>query len=648
MFDLFRSRDKAVRILLGAMLLLVALSMLTYLVPTYNTGSGANDMVIAEIGKDSITVQEVQQLVQSTVRSRQLPAEILPNYVPQMIDQMITERALLYAAQRQGFEVSDADVADAIRQMAPALFQNGQFVGKEAYASMLAQQNITIEQFETDLRRQVMITRLRDIAMEGIVVTPAEIEAQFRKKNEKMRIEWVKLTADKFKAELQPTQKEIEDYLKANAAMYQVPEKRNLTLLIADPAKLEATLNPSDAELQRVYTQNQEAFRTPERVKARHILLKTQGKPASEEPAIKAKAESLLKQIEGGADFGKLAKQYSEDNAGGTGGSAANGGDLGDWITHGQMVAEFDKAIFGLKPGETKLVKTEYGYHIVQTLQRQEAGVRTFAEVKSDLASQWKKQRASDLVQQASDKAQQAWQKDPAHPEKVAADFNMQVAHFDGFGPGGTVPEVGASPDFDQAVSGLKKGEISQPITAGNKIVLAMVNEVVPARAAKIEDVQSQIRDAIASRRSESVLRRHADELAEKAKSMGGDLAKAAKAMGLEVKTSGDIDRSGNIEGLGSASYVADGFGRPEGSIIGPVSTADRSMVVAKVVGRTPADMSQLPAQRATIRDEIKTQRARDRNMLFEAGVKEMLVKEGKIKIHQQAIDRLLASYRTS
>jgi peptidyl-prolyl cis-trans isomerase D len=646
MFDLFRSRDKAVRILLGAMLLLVALSMLTYLVPNYNTGSNANDMVIAEVGKDAITVQEIQQLIQNTVRSRQLPPEILPNYVPQVIDQMITERALLYEAKRQGFEVSDADVADTIRQMAPALFQNGQFVGKEAYASMLAQQNITIEQFENDLRRQVLIARLRDVAMEGTIVTPAEIEAQFRKKNEKMRIEWVKLSADKFKNELQPTQQEIQDYLKGNATMYQVPEKRNLTLLIADQAKLEASLNPTDAELQKIYDQNKESFRTPERVKARHILLKTQGKPASEEPAIKAKAEGLLKQIKGGADFAKLAKENSEDNAGGTGGSAANGGDLGDWITHGQMVAEFDKAIFSLKPGETQLVKTEYGYHIVQTLQRQDAGLRSFAEVKSDLAAQWKKQRANDIVQQASDKAQQAWQKNPLQPEKVAADFNMQVVHFDGFGSGSNIPEVGPSADLEQAVSGLKKGEISQPVSAGNRVVLAMVNEVVPAHPAKIEDVQGQIREAIIARRSEGALRKHAEELIEKAKSMGGDLAKAAKAMGLEAKMSPDVDRAGNIDGLGSASYVAEGFGRPVGTIFGPVSTADRSLVVARVVVHVEPDMSQLPAQRATIRDEIKSQRARDRNVLFESGVKDMLIKEGKIKLHQQAIERLLATYR--
>jgi peptidyl-prolyl cis-trans isomerase D len=644
MFDLFRSRDKAVRILLGGLLLLVAFSMLTYLVPNYNNGSSSgSDMVIAEIGKDTITLAETQRLIQATIRARQLPVDILPTYIPQMVDQMVTSRAMAMEAQRLGLQVSDAEMAEAIRQMVPSLFPDGKFVGKEAYAAMLAQQNMTIEQFESDLKREVMVTRLRDIAMEGTIVTQAEIEAAFRKKNDKLKIEFVRLTADKYKGESQPTTQELQDFYKANSARYMAPEKKNLTVLVADQAKLEAAVNPTDADLQRMYSQNMEAFRTPERVKARHILLKTTGKPASEEAAIKAKGESLLKQIRGGADFAKLAKENSED------GSAANGGDLGDWITHGQMVPEFDKAIFALKPGETSdLVKTQYGYHIVQTLARQDAGVRTLAEVKGELASQWKKQRANELMTQASDKAQTALQKDPAHPDKVAADFNMQAVRVENFVSGTTVPELGASADFDQSVATLKKGEVSQPVTAGNKMALAVVNDVIPAHPSSFEEVQNQIRDLMLQNRSTAAVQKHANELIEKAKAMGGDLEKAAKSMGLEVKTSADFDRAGNVEGIGIASYVSEGFTKPDGTIFGPVGTPDGGTIVAKVLSHSGADLSQLAAQRATIRDEIKSQRARERNTLFESGVKDMLIKQGKIKIHQDVITRLIGNYRTS
>jgi peptidyl-prolyl cis-trans isomerase D len=645
MFDLFRSRDKAVRILLGGLLLLVAFSMLTYLVPNYSNGSSSgSDTVIAEIGKDSITLAEAQRLIQATVRGRQLPTEILPTYIPQMLDQMVTERAMAMEAERLGLQVTDAEVAESIQQMVPSLFPDGKFVGRDAYASMLAQQNMTIEQFESDLKRQVMVTRLRDIAMEGTIVTQAEIEAAFRKKGEKIKVEFVRLTPDKYKSESEPTAQEMQDFYKANTARYTSPEKKNLTVLIADQAKIEATVNPTDADLQRLYSQNLEAFRTPERVKARHILLKTQGKPASEEPAIKAKGESLLKQIKAGADFAKLAKENSEDP-----GSAVNGGELGEWITHGQMVPEFDKAIFQLKVGETSdLVKTQYGYHIVQTLARQDAGVRTFAEVKNELAAQAKKQRVNDLMQQAADKAQAALQKDPTHPEKVAADYSMQAVPVTGYSAGTTVPELGPSPDFDPAVATLKKGEVSQAVTAGSKVALAMVNDVIPAHPSSFEEVQGQIRNLMVQNRSNAAVQKHANELIEKTKAMGGDLAKAAKSMGLETKTSNDVDRAGNIEGIGQASYVSEGFTKPDGTVFGPVGTADGGTIVAKVISHSGADLSQLPAQRAAIRDEIKSQRARERDTLFETGVKDTLIKQGRIKIHQDVINRLIANYRTS
>src|SRR5436305_5409361 len=204
MFDLFRSRDKAVRILLGALLVVVGFSMLTYLVPSYNSGASTNDVVIAEVGKDAITLPEIQRLIQNTMRGRQLPPEILPTYVPQMVDSMISERALAYEAERLGFEVTDAQIADAIRTYVPNLFQDGKFLGKEAYAGMLAQQNLTIAEFENDMRRQMLITRLKSVAVQGTVVTPQEIDQEYKKRNEKIKVEYVKLTADKYRNESTP------------------------------------------------------------------------------------------------------------------------------------------------------------------------------------------------------------------------------------------------------------------------------------------------------------------------------------------------------------------------------------------------------------------------------------------------------------
>jgi hypothetical protein len=93
---------------------------------------------------------------------------------------------------------------------------------------------------------------------------------------------------------------------------------------------------------------------------------------------------------------------------------------------------------------------------------------------------------------------------------------------------------------------------------------------------------------------------------------------------------------------------VSEGFSRPDGDVYGPMSVPDGGTIVAKVISHSGADMSQLAAQRSIIRDEIKAQRARERNTLFETGVKDMLIKEGKIKIHQEVINRLIGNYRAS
>src|SRR5262245_43387572 len=190
MFDLFRSRDKAVRILLGAMLVLVGLSMLTYLIPNYGdgTGGGQDTQVVAKIGSDTITLAQVQRLIQATMRGRSLPPELIPTSVPTIVDKIILDHARADQAEQMGFEVTDDQVRQAIQQMVPSLFPDGKFVGKEAYAAMLQQQNLSIPEFEADLRRQLLVTRVRNVALEGSIVTPLEIEQEFRKKNDKIKI----------------------------------------------------------------------------------------------------------------------------------------------------------------------------------------------------------------------------------------------------------------------------------------------------------------------------------------------------------------------------------------------------------------------------------------------------------------------------
>jgi peptidyl-prolyl cis-trans isomerase D len=647
MFDLFRNREKTKKYLMGGILLMVSASMLLYLVPNYNTGSNASDVIVAKIGDTEITEAEARRLIQAQTRGRQIPAEIIPNYVPQIIDQMITDRAMEYEARKLGMQVSDQDIADDLRTNYGGLFQDGKFVGKDVYASMLAQQGVTIDEFESELRRNMLIGKLREVAIEGSVVTPAEIEQEYRKKNDQIQLQYVKVSPDKYKKDAEPTQEEMQQFFKTNSARYTDPEQKNLVLLVADGAKIEQGLNPTDADLQAAYNQNQANYRLPERIHERHILLMTQGKPAADEAKIKAKAEDLVKQLRAGADFAELAKKYSDDNQGPTGGSAAKGGDL-DWVTRGQMVAEFEKASFSLKPMViSDPVKTQYGYHIIQVLAHEDARLKPFAEVKDDIAKQWKQLRVNEIMQKVSDKAQAALQKDPDHPEKVAADMGMEVVRADGVAPGQAVPGVGVSTDLDQAIASLKKGEVSQAVSpAANKIVVAEVTGIVPAHPATFDEVKTKIHDAMVSSKLSRLVQEKAKELVDSAKANGGDLAKAAKAMGLEVKTTELFKRAATVEGLGSANYFDDAFKSPAGAVLNPVPMPDAT-VVAKVAQHAEADMSKLPEERGRIVESLKGDRARERNTIFEIGLVERLTKDGVVKLHPDVVTRIIGSFHT-
>jgi peptidyl-prolyl cis-trans isomerase D len=644
MFDLFRSRDKIVRIMLGGLLLVVALSMLTYLVPSYNMGGSGSDMVVAEIGKETITVPEVQQIVQMNMKGRQLPAELMPHYVPQFINSMVTERALAFEARRMGFKVSDQDLAAGIRQMIPQLWQDGKFAGKDAYAQMLAQQNMTIPQFEEDMARQLLITKMRGVALEGAIVTPQEIEQEYRRRNDKVKIQYVKITGDKLRSEIQVAPDELRKYYESQKPLYQVPEKRDLGILIVDQAKLQQTIQPTDADLLRVYNENKDSYRIPERVNVRHILLKTNDKDPKSDATVKAKADDLVKQLRAGANFADMAKKYSEDPS-----SAAKGGEY-DGVVHGQMVPEFDKAAFSLKVNQiSDPVKTTYGYHILQVLAHEQAQLKLFNDVKPQLATEYRKQRVNDLMQQQSDKVQAALTKDPLNPEKVAAGLGVQYVQAANVGPGDPLPEVGVNKEFEDAVSSLKKGEVSQPVvlTGNTKIAMAVCTGDTPPHPAGFEEVQSKVRDALINEKLNKLVDERATQLIDKARANGGDLAAVAKSMGLEAKTSEAVDRAGAIEGLGSAGMFPDAFTKPAGSLIGPSGMTADTKVVCKAVEKIPADLSGLASQRAAIRDQIKSEKGRARNSLFEEGVRDALTKEGKIKVHQDVIDRFLASYRS-
>jgi peptidyl-prolyl cis-trans isomerase D len=644
MFDLFRSREKSVRWLLGALLGLVALSMVITLVPNYSGmgGSRTDQTIVAEIGDDTITTTEVRQALARASRAGSIPHGLEQVYAPMVVQQMIAERAIAYEASRLGMEVSEEELASAIQMYIPQLFQGGKFAGKEIYSAYLQQMNTTIPEFERDLKKQILLQRMEGLALEGSIVTPAQVQEDFRKRNEKIKIAYFQLSPDKYKSQITATPEDIASNFAQNRGSYMVPEKRDYVIYQIDQEKLAASLTVSDQDLRRAYSEQRERFRIPERVRVRHILLKTADKPQNEVAALRKRIDDLLKQAKGGADFAALAQKNSDDTA-----SAAKGGDI-DWIGRGQTVPEFEKAAFTLKPGEISgVITTVYGFHILKVEQKELPHTKTFEEVKGELQTQVQQTRASEKVQSLADQIHAALGRSAAEAEKLAEANGIKAVTAQKVGPQDEVPGIGHNPQFDEAVSGLKRGGITPPVAlSATQLAVIQAVEVYPARQAELAEVQDRVKAAVVAAKLAKLIQDKTREGAQML-SAGQDLAAVAKKLGAEVKTtSTEFSRDGAAEGIGAAVQIEATFDKKVGETAGPFVITGGTYFT-KLLSRTEADMSQLPAQRDQIVGNLKNRAGQERRDLFTDGLVQMLVKQKKITIHDDNIKRLVSGYRS-
>ena len=638
MFDFFRSRDKAVRTTLTVLLGLVALSMVAYLVPGGpGSASNAPEAVIAEVCDSKITLREVQLQLQSALRNKNFPMQMIQNYIPEFVNQFVAERATACQANDMGIRVSEEEVANAIKSMLPNIFQGG--FNKELYAGFLAQQNLTIPEFEANVRKQMQLVKLRNLIMEGLIVTADEIEAEHRRRNEKIKIDYVAFNADKFKSQVTVSPADVQTFFNANRAMYKTPEKRSFELLVASEDKIGATIEVNDNVLRQIYASAGDRFRSGERVRVRHILFKTTEKPEAEVKKVEATANDILKQIKGGADFAKLAQQYSEDP-----GSKDKGGEYG-WMVKGQTVPNFETAAFSLKKNEiSNLVKTEYGYHIIQVLDREEPKVTSFEEVKNELATEYRRQQVQPRMEAAAEQARAELAKNPKNAAAIASKYNLAHYSVQEAGPNDPIQEVGVSPDFSSAVFSLQAGGVTNTIVVNNKLAIAALTSITAPRPSELNEVESAIRAQLTEQKAFEMMGNKQKEVAELVKS-GADLKKIAQTVGGEVKTSEEFSRDGAAQGVGSGTYFEELFGKEPGALTGPVMISGQ-VVVARLNAKTAADMSKMAEDRMNLITAIKGRKAQERKDLFEDGLVNRMIEKGKVKINQDIIRRLIDSYR--
>ena len=451
-----------------------------------------------------------------------------------------------------------------------------------------------------------------------VKVADAEVYEEFLNREDKVNLRFVKLAPKGLEQQIQMTDAELQQYFAANKAKFKVPEKRTVAYLELRPEEFAADVKVTNEEIENYYQAHADQYKHEEQVHARHILIKVaQDAPAATREAAKKKAEDLLTQIHGGADFAKLVEQNSDDP-----GSKKKGGDLG-WFGRGKMVAAFDEAAFALKPNEVSaVIETQFGYHIIQVLERREGGEESLDSVRDQIKQQLTNEQA---MEKAKTRAQELF--GLLKPEESLLTFgsqrNLHVAASSAFTADEPIPGVADGMRAARAAFNLKAKEIGEPLATPEAVYILQVTNIVEPHDATFEEVKEKVRDELRKNKIGEVLEKKAKELIAQVQG-GASLADAAKKQSLEVKETGLFTRgNASIPEIGAApALVAAAFAAPagQGLLPTPYHSGDGVVVCELIEHKKPTD-EDYAKKKEEIRDQLAQQKA---NVTLQAWVEQV------------------------
>ena len=628
-----------VKIVMGVLLGIICLSMLTYLIP--GMGSAAfttSPDAVATVGGQSITATDVQRQLNTALHGQSVPDVLKGLYAKQVLDQMILKQALTIEAQRLGIRVTDQELSDRIKQILPAAW-NGDTWLKDRYTTEVqTRTGMSIPEFEDFLRDQMLQERFRQLVTDAITVSPAEIQAEYRRRNEKVQIEYVLVRPAELASTIQPTDAELSAYYSKHAGLYQIPEKRSARYALLDLAKLRATTAVGDDALRAYYNSHIEEYKVENRVHVEHILFKTVGKTDAEIAEIRQKAEDVLKKAKSGANFEDLAKKFSEDD-----GTKPKGGDLG-WIVEGQTVPEFQQAAFTLPKGSiSDLVKTQYGFHIIKVLDHEQAHTKSFEEVRSTIEPTVLDESVNAEANDAAEKIAAAIRQSNHQPlDDLAKKFNMTVAELPLASATDPPAAFANSQDVRTAIFQLRPGELSQPIQTPQGIMIVTPKDDQAGHQGTFAEVRDRVLADYQQEKSVELAKSKADELAKQAKS-GEAFDKAAKSLNLDVKTSEPLSRTSSIPDVGSGQLIEAAFTMPVGQVSDPKDVAG-AWLVYRVTAHEQLNDAAVVLQAEQIRQQLLQSKQNAAFDAFRVALEDRLKKEGKLVINADAMKRLTGS----
>jgi len=635
MIRFLQTDNRMVKALFVVVIGLASVSMVVYLIPGLaGTGAAAPDTFavvyphwysrILSSG-DTISQTRVQQLAENDLRQRgpqYADNPMIVQFMEQQVGQnLVQQQVVLQEAHKLGVYATNEDVRRILSTgpNAQVLYPGGKFIGEDAYRQLIDEnRHESVDEFENEIKYQITYQRLRALIAAGVTVSDQEVREIYRKGNIKIKFDYAVLSADDLRKTINPSEADLEAFFKKNAAQYAqaVPEERQITYFAFTEDQVPGGVpQPTQQQIQQYYNDHLSDYQVPDQAKSRHILISVpEGADAKTDAAAKAKAESILKQLQAGGSWTELAKKYSDDP-----GSNDQGGELGFMNKSSQLVPEFMNALFTQKVGDIEIVRSKtFGYHIIQVEERQNAHTQPLSEVQGtivaaltrDVAAQAESRYAQQLTAEASKNGL----------EKTAAAHHLGLVTSQPVGRDGV---IAALPDSSQLLAkafAAKQGDAPQSAPTGEGYAIFQVTGVVAAHAPAFADWKTHVLDDYRDEQLPALLNQKTAELAAKAKAMN-DLAKAAKAEGATVKTSDLVGVSGQVPDFGEVGQVAPQlFEMTAGALSGPIN-AGRTGVVVKILDRQEPTAAEIAKNFDLTRDEVLDQKRNEAFSVFMSGV---------------------------
>jgi peptidyl-prolyl cis-trans isomerase D len=597
----------------------IAAFIILYIPAFRGAGEGGPGDAVGTVGGEPITVGEFRQAYTRQVQMYErlyrgrMDRRMLRSLgiEDQVFQALVLDRLTALEASRLGVEVTDEELEREIAQ-APQFQRDGKFIGTQEIRRLIELQGSTAQEFEAEFRRSLVRDRLEALIAGAASVADAEVDREYRRRNEQVRAEYVRIEASQ--AGLDAGDGEIQAQFEKEKDSYRLPEKRAVSFALVDETALRARVTVTDRDAEGYYQENRDEFREEEQACASHVLIKVKADAAEKDghpdAEAKALADKLLGAIRGGEDFAAVARKSSEDP-----GSASRGGDLG-CFPRGRMLPEFEGVAFSMEAGEVAgPVRTSLGYHIIRLASLREETIPPVGQVKDRIRDTLLAQRTDALVEEQVG-ALSALLSRGQSLEDAARTQGVPLQKTRAFARGETVEPL-ASPQLGARTFQLGKvGDVDREGFAVPKgFAFVALAEIQPSRVPDLKEIRDQVRrDVIAEQARRAALQR-AEQL--RARAAASDLEKAATEMKLVRKeTSGLVSRGQAFGDLPPGAALDEAaFALAEKALSEPIPV-EGGYAVLRVLEKKGPDPAALDTQRAGLARSLRDER---RNQTFQA-----------------------------